>query len=98
MHVINRDGFLNAVEHQFPIFKEFRNNACHITAMFEHRTGHHAHQADIGAAIDKRDLVVGEAFSETGCGFEISRIIARSRSTIDTNRRNSGHERPFDPR
>ena len=53
MHALGDDQFVDAGEHAFLAAQEFRDDAGHVAARFEHGPGHFAHEADAAAAINQ---------------------------------------------
>ena len=85
VHAVGDDQFGQIVAPHFAAPQEIRDHARDLATGVQHRVGNHAHQADMPAAINQADVLLGHQTAEGPRGVFISRIAARARAAKDTD-------------
>ena len=85
MHVLRDDEARTDLAGAFLGQQEFRDDAVDVAAIGAHGLGHGAHHADVAAAIDQPDAVLGHDLAEVGGGLDEGRVGARARAAIDAD-------------
>jgi hypothetical protein len=85
MHGVNNPQILKMGESNFFFDQYLWDNADNVPASANHGVGDFSHQADVAAAIDKRDIAFRQCFSQFTGRFYIFRVVSGTGSAEDAN-------------
>ena len=85
VHVGHNDEFLRALEGEFPVPEEIRDNSCDVAAARHNLARHDAHEPVVAAAIDEAHAGGRELAAQRLRGRREARIVAAGGAAVDAD-------------